>query len=75
MICFIMIDHESVLKAGKGAASLNDFACESTPGGTKVWKTQVKYKYLKIVLKHLSEYTLYHTMYVATYPSPVVKCN
>ena len=41
MICFIMIDHESVLKAGKGAASLNDFvycrvACEFTPGGTKV---------------------------------------
>ena len=35
-----MIDHESVLKAGKGAASLNDFvycrvACEFTPGGTK----------------------------------------
>ena len=41
MICFIMIDHERVLKAGKGAASLNDFvycrvACEFTPGGTKV---------------------------------------
>ena len=38
---FIMIDHESVLKAGKGAASLNDFvycrvACGFTPGGTKV---------------------------------------
>ena len=36
-----MIDHESVLKAGKGAASLNDFvycrvACGFTPGGTKV---------------------------------------
>ena len=42
MICFIMIDHESVIKAGKVAASLNDFvyyrvACEFTPGGTKVW--------------------------------------
>ena len=41
MICFIMIDHESVLKAGKGAASLKDFvycrvACGFTPGGTKV---------------------------------------
>ena len=41
MICFIIIVHESVLKAGKGAASLNDFlycrvACEFTPGGTKV---------------------------------------
>ena len=37
-----MIDHESVLKAGKGAASLNDLvycrvACEFT-GGTKVEK-------------------------------------
>ena len=41
MICFIMIDHESVLKAGEDAASLNDFvycrvACEFTPSGTKV---------------------------------------
>ena len=36
-----MIDHESVLKADKGAASLNDcvycrVACEFTPGGTTV---------------------------------------
>ena len=42
MICFIMIEHESVLKAGEGAASLNDFvycrvACECTLGVTKVW--------------------------------------
>ena len=41
MICFIMIDHESVLKAGKGAASFKYFvycrvACGFTPGGTKV---------------------------------------
>ena len=51
MICLIMIDHESVLKAGKGAASLNDFvycrvACEFTPAGTKVWFNLLELMYL-----------------------------
>ena len=37
---FIMIDHESVLKAGKGAASLNDFVyCISSYGRVFFCKT------------------------------------